>query len=257
MFARRLYKLVRPSARPPVQPDEPGQPDELKQPDEPEQPDEPGPFDEPEPLYEPKPLYEPLREEDEEPLTRRLYELDRSSAQFPERLDKLLQDEGWMKDIQRLSRHRLVELTDHLDNVRLISTPTKSYSSSPQILDGLDRTGSQFREGLHVLRELCGSRAILPTTYLVSGSLSFSTTTMAIPGYREIYKGSLGDADVCIKKLPMTVGNRPAKIRQVSRPHSRWLDRHALTDFGDALQGGRGVEVPQPPEYCVLQGCHP
>ena len=49
--------------------------------------------------YNPPRLYEPLHEEDEEPLTQRLYELDRSSAQFPERLDELLQDEGWMKDI--------------------------------------------------------------------------------------------------------------------------------------------------------------
>ena len=189
MFARRLYKLV----RPPVQPDE----------------SEYG---------ESGPSYIPLREEDEEPLTRRLHELDRSSAQFPERLDELLQDEGWVKDIQCLSRHRLMELVDYLDNVRLISTPTKSCSSSPQILDGLDRTGSQFKEGLHALRKICGSRAILPATYLVSGKLSINTTRIVKFGiYGEIYKGSLDDADVCIKKPPRNLWE---SNRQVSCPHS-------------------------------------
>ena len=224
MFTRRpTYKLIRPSARPPVQPDEP------------------------------KPLYEPLREEDEEPLTQRLYELDRSSAQFPERLDELLQDEGWMKDVQRLSQHKLVKLIDYLDNVRLISMPSKSCSPSLQILDGLDRTGSQFREGLYVLRELCSSRETLPTTYLMSGTLSFSAPIIAVPGgYRGRYEGSPGDADVCFKPSWMIAGNQPEKIKRVSRPHILWLDRHALTSFEGALQGGRDVEAPQSPEHCVL-----
>ena len=160
-----------------------------------------------------------------------------------------------MKDIQRLSQHRLIGLIDYLDNVRFISTPTKSCSSSLQILDGLDHTGSQFKEGLHVLRKLCGSRAILPTTYLVSGKLSISTTRIVkFSIYGKIYKGSLDDVDVCIKK---PLENFWGGIRQVSYPHSVWLDCHALTSFEGTLQGGRDMEVPQSPEYCVLQGCHP
>ena len=186
-------------------------------------------------LYEPEQRDKRSREGDEERLTQRLYELDRSSAQFPERLDELLRDERWMRDIQRLSRHKLVEFIDYLDNVRLISMASKSCSSSLQILDGLDRTGSQFREGLHLLRELCGSWAVLPATYLVSGKLLFSTMVRTINGYKEIYTGSLGDADVCIKKLPLTFWNVPAQIQRVSRPHSLWLDRHALTSFEGTL----------------------
>ena len=38
---------------------------------------------------------------------------------------------------------------------------------------------------------------------------------------------------------------------------SIWLDRHALTSFEGTLQGGRDMEVPQSPEHCALQGCHP
>ena len=228
MFARRLYKLVRRSAQPPVQPEKP------------------------------EPLDEPLREEDEERLTQRLYELDRSSAQFPERLDELLRDEGWMKDLQRLSQHKLVELIDYLDNVRFISMPTESCSSSLQILDDLDHTGSQFKEGLHALRKLCGLREILPATYLVSGKLSISTAVIVKPGkYSEIRKGSLGGADVCIKVPWMLTGNQLKDFERVSHPHTLWLDRHVLTSFEGTTQGGRDMEVPQSPKYCALQGRHP
>ena len=144
---------------------------------------------------------------------------------------------------------------NYLDNVRLISTPTKSYSSSPQILDGLDRTGSQFKEGLHVLWELCDLWMILPATYLVPGKLSISTARIDKSGvYGEIYKGSLGDADVCIRKSPRYYLGR---IRQVSCHRSIWLDCHALTSFEGTSRGGCDTEVPQSPKYCVLQGCHP
>ena len=162
-----------------------------------------------------------------------------------------------MREIQRLSQHRLVELINYLDNVRFISMQFKSCSSSPQILDGLDRTGSQFGEGLYVLWKLCSSRATLPTTYLVSGTLSFNTPRIAIPsGDCDRYKGSLGDADVCIK-VPRIPRSQPRNIERVTHPHTLWLDCHALTSFEGILQGGRDVEVPQSPEYCALQGCHP
>ena len=197
MSAQRLYKPVRPSTRPLEQPDDP------KQVDKPEQADG------------------PLREEDEERLTQRLYELDRSSAQFPERLDELLQDEGWMEGLRRLSQHKSVELIDYLDNVRFLPMPTESCSSSPQILGGLDRTGSQFREGLYMLREICSLQAILPTTYEVSGELVLSSTRpVASGGSSEIYKGSIGGADVCIKTSWMFTRNRPVHIQRVSYPHT-------------------------------------
>ena len=178
MFAR-LYKLIRPSAQPSAQPDEP------------------------KPLYEPEPLYEPLCEEDEERLTQRLYELDRSPTQFPERLNELLQDGEWMEDIQRLSQHKLVELIDYLDNVRFISIPSKSHSSFLQILNGLDHRASPFREGLHALQEICSSQTILPRTYEVSGKLSSSTTepVTIFRMFSEIPTLSLDGVDVCVKRF--------------------------------------------------------
>ena len=172
--------------------------------------------------YESEQHYEPLHEKDEEQLTQRLYGLNKSSAQFLKQLDELLQDEKWMRGTRRLSQDKLVGLIDCLDNIRLISVPSKSCSSSLQIINGLDRTGSQFREGLHLLRELCSSRATLPTTYLVSGKLSFSRPRMGIPGgYGDRYKGSIGAAGVCIKTpWAMLNLNLRANIERVSHPQS-------------------------------------
>ena len=47
----------------------------------------------------------------------RLYELDRSSTQFPEQLDELLHDEEWERQLQLLPEDELMELTGHLDDV--------------------------------------------------------------------------------------------------------------------------------------------
>ena len=55
----------------------------------------------------------------------RLYELDRSSIQFPEQLDGLLRDKEWVEQLKFLPEHELVELAGHLHDVWLISTPTR------------------------------------------------------------------------------------------------------------------------------------
>lgn len=190
------------------------------------------------------------------PLAQHIYELDRLSARFPEQLYKLLWDDEWVEGIQRLPKSKLVELIGYLDNVRPISTPTKSYSSSPQILDGLDHKGPSFEEGLHVLREICSSRAILPPTYNLGGKLSLNTIRQIISlRSTETYKGTLGNADVRIKRLNIK-GKDERDIRQVFHPHNLWLALHALTSLGGTLLEDCGVEAPQSPEHCVLQGCH-
>lgn len=50
-------------------------------------------------------------------LSQRLYELNRSSARFPDQLNQLLQDKRWVEDLQRLPNDELVELIGYLDNV--------------------------------------------------------------------------------------------------------------------------------------------
>ena len=187
--------------------------------------------------------------------TQRLYELDKSSTQFPEQLDELLHDTEWVKCLELLPEGELMELIGYLDNVRPISTRTRSRSSSPQILDGLDRTGLPFGECLHALRKVCRSRMVLPSTYELYSPLLFGTMEMvASGGFSDVFKGSLGASDVCIKRLWTSVAEDRAMVIQVSYPHKLWRACHLLTNFGGALSGSGDVEVPQSPEHCAVQG---
>ena len=149
--------------------------------------------------------------------TQRLYELDRSSTQFPEQLNELLHDKEWVEQIKLLPEDALVELTGYLHDVWLISTPTTFHSSTPQILDGLDSTGSPFRKCLQILQKICSSRMVLPSTYKVRGELLFTTTQpVAYGGFCDAYKGSLGGADVCIKRLRISTTGDQAAVRRVT-----------------------------------------
>ena len=157
-------------------------------------------------------------------LAQRLYDLDRTSTRFPEQLSKLLRDREWTGHIQRLPEVELVELLGYIDEVRLISRRTRSYSSPSQILDGLDRMGSPFRDCLHVLREICCSRTVLPPSYEVFSALSFVTAHPVASGsWSDVYRGTLGTADVCIKRLLVTLDSW-ARCKQVSYLHSLRLD---------------------------------
>ena len=61
----------------------------------------------------------------------RLYKLDRSSTQFPEQLNELLQDHEWVEGLKFLPEAQLVDLIGYLDDVRFISMLTKSCSPVP------------------------------------------------------------------------------------------------------------------------------
>ena len=50
----------------------------------------------------------------------RLYELDRSSARFPEQLGKLLDDKDWDRQLKQLTEREQMGLVDYLDKVRFI-----------------------------------------------------------------------------------------------------------------------------------------
>ena len=47
----------------------------------------------------------------------RLRDLDRSSAQFPDQLDKLLHDKEYVAGLLGLPQPELIQLVDHLNNV--------------------------------------------------------------------------------------------------------------------------------------------
>jgi hypothetical protein len=61
---------------------------------------------------------------------RALDNLNSSSEQFPEQLDKLLHDQKWIEAVKLASDDELKELIGRLDKVRSILTPTKSRLSN-------------------------------------------------------------------------------------------------------------------------------
>jgi len=66
--------------------------------------------------------------------TQRLYELDRTSAQFPNQLDELLRSQQWTEDVEVLSEDEIKELISYLDEVRSVlalKTTSRSESSDP------------------------------------------------------------------------------------------------------------------------------
>ena len=190
-------------------------------------------------------------------LAQRLYGLDRSSTRFPEQLNDLLHDEEWAGQLKLLPEGELTKLIGCLDDVRSIPTSAGSHLSPPQTLDGLDGMGSSFRRCLLLLRKICSSRTVLPATYEVSSALSFNAMeVVARGGFCDVYKETLLIGDVCIKRLRISTTGDQAKVKQVSCPPNLRPGHHALTSFGGALQGGRGVEAPRSPKHCALQGCH-
>ncbi|KAF9646896.1 kinase-like protein [Thelephora ganbajun] len=132
--------------------------------------------------------------------SRRLYELDRSSAQFPVQLDQFLHDQEHVECIQNLPEEELAELINYLNDV----------------LGQLDRVGQSFRKCFQVLQKICGLRAALPTSCQVSGAPSYTTETpVAFGGFCDVYRGTLGTgADICIKKIRICARDDIDEVKQ-------------------------------------------
>ena len=111
-----------------------------------------------------------------------------------------------------------------------------------------------------MLRRICGFRATLPASYQVSEALSFtSQVPIAFGGFCDAYKGTLAPGTaVCIKRIRVSATDDKEKLKQVRhsstfnvRPEPHWL-----TGFAVVLQGGCGVETPQPPPHRTLHRRH-
>jgi len=70
----------------------------------------------------------------------------------------------------------------------------------------------------------------------VSGELSLSTMeVVAYGGFCDAYRGTLGGAGVCIKRLRISTTGDQAMVRKVSHSENRPLDPRPLTRFGGTL----------------------
>ena len=146
-----------------------------------------------------------------------LYELDKSSAQFPDRLYRLLHDEEHVEGLTKLPKDELDQLTDYLNDVSFpLSVSEMSLIVGPQVLERLDCTGQPFRKCFQILQKICGFRATLPASYQVSEALSFtSEVPVAFGGFCDAYRGTLGTgADICIKRIRICAIDDKERLKQ-------------------------------------------
>ncbi|KAF9789176.1 kinase-like domain-containing protein [Thelephora terrestris] len=103
------------------------------------------------------------------------------------------------------------------------------------MLDGLDPAGQPFRKCLHILQKLCASKMMLPSSYEVSGKLSFnSTDAIAYGGFCDVYDGSLDLERVCVKRLRVSAaGDRALTKRSLCKEAVVWkhLDHPNIVPF--------------------------
>jgi hypothetical protein len=159
---------------------------------------------------------------------RDFYGLDRSSAQFPDQLDRFLHDENHVKYFQNLPENELAELLEYLNDVRflLLGTSIVLLTSCTQVLEQLHRTGQPSRKCFQVLRKICGIRGTLPLSYQMPGALlSVTELPVAFGGFCDVYKGEVGTGSgVCVKKIRRCITDNIHELKQAGHQLNSWLD---------------------------------
>lgn len=156
-----------------------------------------------------------------------LYDLDRSSAQFPDQLDQFFHDEKHVECIQNLPEGELEGFLKYLDEVRfLLLNPRRVFLISPtQVLEQFNHTGQPFRKCFQVLQKVCGLRSTLPLSYQVSGAFSsMSQLPVAYGGFCDVFKGRIDTgAHVCVKRIRVCSTDNIDKLKKASHKFNSWL----------------------------------
>ncbi|KAF9642915.1 hypothetical protein BDM02DRAFT_1816935 [Thelephora ganbajun] len=121
------------------------------------------------------------------PALRRLHRLDASSPNFHDQLNNVLYGEEYVQCVSDLMNDDLVWLVDYLDNT-------------------LDRVGLSIlvsRKCLRELRSICGTTAMLPTSYTLSTDLlKIDPSPFVLGCFGNLYRGSLNGSRACVKRMP-------------------------------------------------------
>jgi len=131
-----------------------------------------------------------------------LRRLDMSSPEFRDQLSKVLYGEEYRQRALKLQGGDLVWLIDYMDKVCRHATSSHPLLKPEQALDGLDPSSPIFRKCLRELRNICGTRAILPTSYTLSSPpLNIGPEPFAFGPSSDAFPGTLNETRVCIKRL--------------------------------------------------------
>ena len=132
-----------------------------------------------------------------------LYSLGTSSPDFLRCLYCLIRKDEEEQYLSNLQGSQLTQLVDFLDEVRPSPLAFVQLTKrTVQILDVGPIADDVLRRCLHKLRTICSRRAILPSSYTISGDLArVGDHPVAFGGFSDVWKGTHNDTNVCIKHL--------------------------------------------------------
>ncbi|KAF9643878.1 hypothetical protein BDM02DRAFT_3191109 [Thelephora ganbajun] len=134
------------------------------------------------------------------PTLQQLYRLDASSPDFGDQLSNVLYEQEYQQCVPNLQGDDPVWLVDYLDKA----------------LDGLDPSTPASRRCLRELRNICGTRGILPTPYTLSADpLDIGSYPLDSGGYGDVYLGVLGGSKVSVKRVRMYVAEGPQRVTKI------------------------------------------
>ncbi|KAF9646886.1 kinase-like protein [Thelephora ganbajun] len=120
------------------------------------------------------------------PTLKQIHHLDASSPNFHDQLVNALHGQRYRGCMSNIEDGDLRWLVNYLDKT----------------LDRLDPPSLAFRECLHELRSICGTKTILPTSYTLSSDLTnIGPNPVASGGSGDVYLGTLGSSKVCVKRM--------------------------------------------------------
>ena len=184
------------------------------------------------------------------PALQQLRRLDRSSPDFQDKLCNVLYGQDYVESLPNLRGGDVVWLVDYLDEVcRRVALPCSPLKPA-QALGGLDPGSTAARRCLRELRNICGASAILPTSYtLPSHLLNIDHDPFDSGGFGDVYKGTLGDSRVCIKRVRMYSKDGSQGAAKVRYCRRRFPCLSSPINYTDLLPRGRNLEAFNPPKY--------
>ena len=150
---------------------------------------------------------------------RQLHRFDTSSPTFHDQLSNVLSGEEYERSVRNIEDNDLVLLVDYLDKVRRRIAFPYSPFKPVQALDMLDPASSCFQECLRELRNICGTRMILPSSCTVSSSfLNTGLHPVTSWGPGDLYEGTFDGSKVCVKRVQVYSKDGPEKATKVRCP---------------------------------------
>ncbi|KAF9645430.1 kinase-like protein [Thelephora ganbajun] len=135
-----------------------------------------------------------------DPALQQIAQLDRNSPNFQDQLDNALHGQGYLQCVPNINNNDSTWLVNYLD----------------EVLGGLDPTGPASRKCLRELGTICGTRAILPASYILPPErLTVTPDPFDWGGFGNVHMGTLDDLAVCVKRAQVFAQDDPQAAARI------------------------------------------